>query len=185
MGEIEIIKKLMQFLANHLPFSEECQIVYLLVEIRKIIDQNKNNKYPILRFYCDWSVHAEKDRITKEIKEIMNDIYCDIKTQIQNPALVSNKMKVIGFMYMEDLQAEMGKFLLEHNLPNTLTSGKNNWLVFVKLLVKILTDQPIKKPCIHIKTFAFLPASEGCVFGRIDFTNKIGIYDYYNFGNAY
>ncbi len=119
------------------------------------------------------------------MEKIMEDIYHDIEVQIHNPALASSKTRIIGFMYMEDLQTEMKNFLCEYGLPQSLAIDKNNWLAFVKLLVKILADQPINNPCNDIETFAFLPASEGCVYGRIDFTKKIGIYNYYNFGNAY
>jgi hypothetical protein len=185
MGRTEMVNKLYKFLESRIPFDEECHVLYLLVEIRKILDRDKNEKYPILRFYCDWSVHTEKDRITKKMREIMNSIYCDVRVQIQSPALARAKSKIIDFMYMEDLQAEMKIFLSEYDLPKTLTSQKNNWLEFVKLLVKILADQPINRPCADVRTFAFLPASEGCVYGRIDFTNKIEAYDHYNFGNAY
>ncbi|OHA19955.1 MAG: hypothetical protein A2W52_02685 [Candidatus Taylorbacteria bacterium RIFCSPHIGHO2_02_49_25] len=116
----------------------------------------------------------------------MKDIYQDVEKQIANPALVGmgGKTKVIGFMYMEDLQTEIEKFLQEYELP-TLLAKKANWLEFVKLLVKILADQPINTPCADIKQFAFLPAADGCVRGRIDFTKNIGKYSYYQFGNAY
>ncbi|OGD68249.1 hypothetical protein A2996_01080 [Candidatus Campbellbacteria bacterium RIFCSPLOWO2_01_FULL_34_15] len=183
MGRIEIVDKLNLFLDKHAPFTEECHVLYTLVEIRKVLDRENNRKYPILRFYCNWSVHTDKDS-TKEMEVVMKDIYEDIKKQIANPALVSGKTKIIGFMYMEDLQAEVLKFLQEYQLPISLTE-KSNWLEFVKLFVKILVDQPIKTPSVDIKQFAFLPAAEGCVRGRIDFNQNIGQYSYYQFGNAY
>ena len=185
MGRIEIIEKLDSFLSQHKPFTEECHVLYLLVEIRKVLDHENNRKYPILRFYCNWSVHTNKNS-TKEMETIMNDIYKDIEKQIANPALVGigGKTKIIGFMYMEDLQAEMLKFLQEYQLPISLTE-KINWLEFVKLLVKILADQPINTPSANIKQFSFLPTADGCVNGRIDFVKNIGQYNYYQFGNAY
>ncbi len=184
MSRLQIKEKLDTFLQNYLLFTEECEIVYLLVEIRKILDQDNNRKYPILRFYCNWSVHTEKDP-TDEMRVIMSDIYRDVVVQIQESKLASNKMKIIGFMYMEDLQEEMGKFLREYNLPTPLISNQNNWLALVKLLVKVLADQAIKNPCADIKRFAFLPAADGCVRGRIDFIKKVGKYDHYDFGNVY
>lgn len=185
MGRIEIVEKLHTFLNKHMPLSEECHVLYLLVETRKILDRENNRKYPILRFYCNWSVHTDKDS-TKEMETIMSDIYQDVEKQIANPALVGmgGKTKIIGFMYMEDLQVEIEKFLQEYQLPTSITE-KKNWLEFVKLLVKILADQPINTPCSNIKQFAFLPAADGCVRGRIDFTKNIGQYSYYQFGNAY
>ena len=185
MGRIEIVGKLDDFFNKHTPFTEECHVLYTLVEIRKILDRENNRKYPILRFYCNWSVHTDKDS-TREMEAVMKDIYEDIEKQIANPALVGmgGKTKVIGFMYMEDLQAEIEKFLQEYQLRISLTE-KSIWLEFVKLLVKILADQPINTPSVDIKQFAFLPAADGCVRGRIDFVKNIGQYSYYQFGNAY
>ena len=185
MGKIEIVEKLNGFLDKHAPFTEECHVVYMLVETRKILDRENNRKYPILRFYCNWSVHTDKNS-TKEMEAVMKDIYEDVKKQIANPALVgmNGKTKVIGFMYMEDLQTEMAEFLQEYKLPISLTE-KSNWLEFVKFFVKILADQPINTPSSDIKQFAFLPANDGCVRGRIDFNKNIGKYSSYQFGNAY
>ena len=185
MGQVEIVGKLDDFLNKHAPFTEECHVVYTLVEIRKVLDRDNNRKYPILRFYCNWSVHTDKDS-TQEMEAIMKDIYQGVEEQIANPALVgmNGKPKIIGFMYMEDLQTEMAKFLQEYNLPVSLTE-KTNWLEFIKLFVKILADQPIKNPCAGIKQFAFLPAADGCVRGRIDFTQNVGGHPFYDFGNAY
>ena len=169
----DIIEKLDSFLHKHAPFTEECHVLYFLVEIRKVLDHENNRTYPILRFYCNWSVHTDKNS-TKEMEAVMNDIYQDIKKQIINPALVgmNGKTKVIGFMYMEDLQVEMTKFLQKYQLPISLTE-KSNWLEFVKLFIKILADQPINSPSADIKQFAFLPAADGCVRGRIDFNQNI------------
>ena len=185
MGRIEIVGKLDDFFNKHAPFTEECHVLYTLVEIRKVLDRENNRKYPILRFYCNWSVHTDKDS-TKEMEAVMKDIYEDIEKQIANPALVGmgGKTKVIGFMYMEDLQAEILKFLQEYELPISLTE-KSNWLNFEKLFEKILPAQPINTPSADIKQFAFLPAADGCVRGRIDFVKNIGQYSYYQFGNAY
>jgi len=184
MGRVEILEKLNTFLERHKTFSEESHVLYLLVEARKLLDRDNNRKYPILRFYCNWSVHTDKDS-TREMETIMDEIYRDIERQISNPALVgmTGKTKIIGFMYMEDLQAEMIKFLQEYEMP-TLLTDKGNWLEFVNLLGKILADQPIKSPCKSIKQFAFLPAADGCIRGRIDFIKKIGRYNYYQFGNS-
>jgi len=187
MGRIEIVEKLNSFFDKHALFTEECHVVYTLVEIRKVLDRENNRKYPILRFYCNWSVHTDKDS-TQEMETIMKDIYQGVVEQITNPALVgmNGKPKIIGFMSMEDLQSEMEKFLQEYGLPVSLT-GKGSWLEFIKLFVKILADQPIKNigAGINIKQFAFLPAANGCVRGRIDFIQNVGGHPFYEFGNAF
>ena len=77
MGRYQIEEKSNTFLKEHDPFRGECDVVYLLIEIRKILDHENNNKYPILRFYSDWAVHTEKDKITKEIKKVMPELAQD------------------------------------------------------------------------------------------------------------
>src|ERR1035438_1539807 len=84
MGKPAIIEKLDEFLKKHMPLDEECLVVYLLVEIRKILDHENNGKYPISRFYSDWCVHTAKDKITPQIKVIMEGIRkeffdCEVK----------------------------------------------------------------------------------------------------------
>ena len=83
MNKKVIIKNLDDFLSSHNPLNEENHIVYLMVEIRKALDCDKNGnkkeRYKVLKFYCDWIVHIRKDRVSRRIKRIMRDIYKDIK----------------------------------------------------------------------------------------------------------
>ena len=113
MAREEIIEKLDIFLQKHTPMKEECQTVYLLVEIRKILDHEKTSKYPLLRFYADWSVHTEKDKITNEIRNMAEEIFQDVKVQIENPATIQAMSPVMRFAYMENLKNELEIFLTD------------------------------------------------------------------------
>jgi len=57
-----IINKLEKFLQSHKRFKEECEIVYLMAEIRKILDFNRGSSCEFLRFYCNWVLHNSLDR---------------------------------------------------------------------------------------------------------------------------
>ena len=185
MSRPEIVGKLYDFLNGRVPFTEECHVIYLLVEIRKILDRDNNTKYPLLRFYADWSVHTEKDRITPGMRTIMEAVYKDVSARMTDPYhLESGRVAIVSFTYMEDLQDEMNRFLGEYGLPTALTE-KSNWLEFVKLCVRILADQPINAPSNDISKFSFLPAADGCVRVRIDFSHKVGNYDFFQLSNAY
>lgn len=186
MGRTEIIKKLNDFLRTHDPLTEECQVVYLMVEIRKVIDHEKSDAtYPLLKFYGDWTVHTEKSYITPEIKRVMEAMYKTAETDIANPALRKAGSPIIQFAYMEGLGQEMKSFLENHGVDPYLTQEKSRWLEFVKLLVKILENQPIINPAPNIELFFFEPANERCVIGVLKFKQPIGKYDFYRFGNAY
>ena len=73
----QIVEKLDKFLTEH-QMKEEFEVVYLLVELRKLLDrereQNHSDSYPLVRFHADWAVHTRKDKITPATKEIMTKI---------------------------------------------------------------------------------------------------------------
>ncbi len=154
MGYTNIMEKLNTFLIKQ-PLKGEEDVVYLLVEIRKVIKQNGlSKKYPILKFYCDWSVHSEKDAITPEIKMIMENIYQEIILRVIKKVHVI-KPNTLGFIDMKHLRPEMDKFLKENGLPDSLTVDSKNWTSFQIFLAGVLVDQPIKNPCKGIKEYSY------------------------------
>ncbi|MFA6554744.1 MAG: hypothetical protein WCS89_04560 [Candidatus Paceibacterota bacterium] len=137
-----------------MPLTEESQVVYLLVEMRKILDHGLIRSYPLIRFYADWSVHTAKDRITPQIGFIMDNIYKEIiekpLNKISDPA-----PKLLPFIDMMELRKEMGYFLGEHGLPDGLVNSNANWFSFRSNLANVLADQPILDPCNNIHRFAY------------------------------
>ena len=101
MAREEIIEKLNEFLNNHIPLTEECHAVYLMVEIRKILDHKRttgqSEDFSLLRFYCDWTVHTEKTKITDNMKKIMDEIFKDAKSHIEAPAMIKTMSPIIQF----------------------------------------------------------------------------------------
>ena len=81
MSEKEITQKLREFLnsrKSHL--NEECDVVYFLVEIRKVLEHQKNkNQYRFLSFYADWALHPKKDRnFFKDMRVLAHGAYSSI-----------------------------------------------------------------------------------------------------------
>ena len=187
MAREEIIEKLDKFLDDHNPLNEECQVVYLMVEIRKIRDHerinNSSKDVTLLRFYCDWTVHTEKTGITDNMLAIMEQVFQDIKAQITNPAMVQAMSPVMQFAYMDKLKDALKIFLEDHGMNTVLIN--ENWLPFIQLLVKVLENQPIKNPTDDIELFSFLPAADGWVHGVVKFKQPINGHGYYTFKNAY
>ena len=73
MSSNEISDKLRAFVDRYCPLTEECHAVYLMVELRKIIDQQQL-KLSLLKFYADWTVHSSKDRITPEVRQVSENL---------------------------------------------------------------------------------------------------------------
>lgn len=186
MGYPEIVRKLATIIEDKAPLTEECHVVYLLVEVRKILDhKDSNKKYPLLKFYADWCVHTSKDRISPEIQEIMSRMYESAIGQIENPGDGKVASPAMQFAYMEDLASDFEKFLEDHHLPTTLVREEGMWLSFVQLLVRVLQDQPIVEPVQNVQRFFFEPAAEGCVVGVMIFKEPVSDNHYYRFMNSY
>lgn len=189
MGKLEINQKLKDFLIMQ-PFSRECESLYLMVEIRKILDHAYDRKnYTLLRFYCDWTLHTDKRQNLEYISPIIEKIYNEIKFHIENHPFRPKELPLKNFEYMEELKKEMKQFLTKEELQTDLCDNNLFWVEFVKLLVSILANQPIIKPTKDIKYFTLSPSAPGTVQGDIGFTepisNKDGNYNHYLFYNTY
>lgn len=176
----EITYKLTDFLGRIERFSEESQIVYSLVELRKLLDHYDVDA-PLVRFYADWAVHISKDR-NKSFKSVAAAIYDNAMAKINaaHPLAVEDT-EIIRFAHGQGLATELEAFLVGHHLPPHLTQNDETWNSFVSLLVKVLENQPIIKPCDGIAKMYFEPAAENCVILRIDFTDPIKGYAFYRY----
>lgn len=185
MAKNSIVDKLSDFLLSHPTLSEECHAVYVMVELRKILDHDRKagiKEFDILRFYCDWTVHTDKDRISSDMKRVIDDLLQDIKCHIQNPVM-ARRDKATRFVYMKNLRDELRKLVLAKGFDSSLVDA--GWIPFVKLLVKVLEDQPIINPTSEIESISFLPAADSCGVFKIQFTNPIQGHSFFQLGNTY
>lgn len=186
MDKSATITKLNDFLTLHPKIVEESQVVYLMVEIRKILDHDRqggDDAFQVLRFYCDWAVHITKDRVGSEMKLVVEEMLKDIKKELRHPTMIKAGRAASRFGYMENLKKELQEFLKKNQLSCSLV-GKG-WILFIAKLVKVLDEQPIINPHPEIEFIAFKPAAEGCVTFIVRFSNTIHGYDYYEYGNVF
>lgn len=182
--KFEIVDKIDAFFKKHDTFTEECHVVYLMVEIRKILDQMNSSEYQLIRFYCDWIVHTSKDRNTHVINDMMEELYSAIESQIKNQYKVEKGTASTKFAYMDKLKDQMKLFIDDMNISTNILQD-DNWIQFVIFLVKVLENQPIINPTENIKTCSFLPAAENCVWYEVVFNEPINGEPSFKYGNAY
>lgn len=185
MAASEIAEKLNMFFGAHTPVTEECHVVYIMVELRKMLEHEKATKTSPLAFYCDWVVHTEKDRITDDIRVMIDKIYQDVRQKIASTVYTrDDRSAVVDLLYFQELKKEVRAYLLRNDIIGSVTED-GNWNVFVSLLVKILENQPINNPTKDVTKFMFTPANQGCCYGYMEFAEPIGKYTHFEFGNAY
>ena len=132
-------EKLRIFLQNHPQFfNEECEIIYLLAEIRKIIEDEKK-KYEILYFYCCWVLHSRLYYdLTAKFLSKKFDKYIDFnksKKEIQRDLINGQK----DFFMLKDLNFELNEFLKNYKLSTDFLKG-NKWHKFCKLFLENIME---------------------------------------------
>jgi hypothetical protein len=157
--KLEIVEKLNVFLGKHSQFHEECEVVYLLVEIRKILEHDNETGYKLLRFFCDWTVHTKKDRKMEGIVEIVNKI--DSLVSSVDKITSEQNEQILKFLEMNELRKELSQFLISYSLPNNLCEDDHNWSTFVDTLAQVLSGQPILNPIETIKSIEINSNSVG------------------------
>ena len=140
MGKNKNIENLKEFLKNHEIFSENCEVIYLMVEIRKILEY-EGKSYKTLRFYCNWVLHKELNQ--EKTTKLLSDIFepnVDLKKSGRENA---RNLKSIGkdFFMLKTFRKELSEFFKDHALPMDLL--EKNWWTFGKLLLEIIKDCPV------------------------------------------
>lgn len=137
MDKREIIDKLRNFLNKHPIFGEECEVIYLMVQIRKILDfKDNNNPYNTLRFYCNWVLHIKlnKEMTAKLLSNILEPVVDSRKSGLDNARNIIKSYS--DFFKLNTLKKELSDFIKEYKLSESLVD--KNWWKFVRLLLDII-----------------------------------------------
>lgn len=163
--KIQIVEKLNKFLNERSSIKEEYEVIYLLVELRKLLDrereQNHSDSYPLVRFHADWAVHTRKDNITPAMKEIMTKIDNSIDTYPKNGD--------IDFLLLPEFRNELTELLEEYGLSTKFCKSDKEWMNFMVALTQVLADQPIVNPTPNIAEFRYIDLKREGIMANIDF----------------
>lgn len=161
--EEEIITKLKSALSE--PIEKEKDVVYILVEIRKLLERKviKPN-YSVLNFYCNWVLHSSIEKIEPEIQSLLEKIEETFSSPNPNSSI---PMRMLDFgLFKKDFQKFITDFSIVYNLDS-------NWITIRKLLIDIISDCPLRVKNGVVEEFNFTHSKNyreaGCI---IKFRNK-------------
>ena len=158
--EKEIKSKLGSALSERI--KKECQVLYILAEVRKLLERLKDkDNFPVLNFYSNWVLHPEISN-TSAVRPLLEKIEKNILNKEHNTWII---WKMIDF---DEFRKEMGLFLNKFNIVDPFVNRKY-WDNFRNLFVDILTDCPLKPNYGDMKEFCFMKSLEK---GDINFTIK-------------
>jgi hypothetical protein len=151
-----IIEKLNRELA--LPIESERQVVYILVETRKLLELTKKGPlYKTLRFYCNWAAHPILDKndqvpaILQQFDKMVSgsqridtlthsDIERNPNAMLECIKDLSGPSELIGFSVFKD---ELIKFLGGENVDCHPLEPNGSWFSFIRHYSAVIEDCPL------------------------------------------
>ena len=144
MGKQSILSKVGTLLAAPDLKLEQCHVLYVMVEIRKVLEQDS---YPadcdVLRFYGNWCAHPAiesgspfKDMLIPVIKNA-------IQQYVGTQETIKKGSDLALFLSLELLRRNLHDFLKKHGIRADATGGAK-WQDFRSLLFKIVSEQQFK-----------------------------------------
>lgn len=124
----------------------EAQTVYLLVAIRKIIEQEQaNQQYKYLNFHCNWALHSSLERRdAKEILILFDDVHTHYINGNDEISLDKNlERELTRISRMESFKEELSAFLEDKGLPSIDATRSDGWIHFQHLYAKVIEDCPL------------------------------------------
>ena len=149
MAERDIYDKIQQQLLGTRLFKHEMEVVYFLVELRKFMDHNgvgRKDEYATIKFYCDWTVHTEKNQNLADLKDIFDRLYlsCKERVEMETTDIRPHVHVLNNFLRFGDLRQCLLTFFRAYYLDVFILVDDLCWKSFVKLLIMVLQDQPIQ-----------------------------------------
>lgn len=166
-----ILEKLSKVLNSGINTEEKT--LYLLVQIHKIRELDGENK-SYLDFFRDWLVHNEisyktaTDFFLSKFERYVSGL--DTKKIARN--FISQESDFFKFI---NIKTELRNFFIVNNLPSNLTDDNSYWLRFVRLLVEILKECPVKCKIGIIDTLSLVEDKSGNICFRFHLRDRKAI----------
>jgi len=176
MGQKQIAIKLTNLLVKGLGSAGEPNVVYMLVELRKILEHEQAElKYPHLKFFADWAVHIRKDKISAPMKAMLEIAYREAADAIAKEGNLDDPSvaPVLSFAKLSEFRDELRSFLEAQNIPSDITRSDPEWKVFTHHLIQVLEGQPLVPKDGIIKDICFQGDAQGRVICSMEFRNPI------------
>ena len=135
-------------LRNHLNqgIDSECGVVYLLAEIRKILDEDDpTHSFGSLWMYCHWALHVDLDSPNTTIAFLKRVDLWIVNTVAylapRQPWKFMDEVHLFrDFLYLQTFRGELEQFLKRYNLPTDLCDIDDNWFAFLAAYAGVIED---------------------------------------------
>ncbi len=140
----DIVKKLRAHLAQ--PVNTECGVVYLLAEIRKILEKDRPDPKPFaLWMYCHWALHVNLSN-TNTTQHFLEQIDTYVSHTVANltpkgSLTLSDEDRLLeDFVYLSTFRDQLRDCLNFYDLPTELCDDDENWYAFMAAYAMVIED---------------------------------------------
>lgn len=136
-----IIQKITPYLSR--PLEGECEVVYVMAEIRKVLEQHEANGLPrlsVLNLFCNWALHTASYKDPTNIRAYFSAH--DLRDGMTPEEFLDSRF-FKEIMNLAIMKTELGNFLKIHDLPNVILD-REQWSNFADLYTGVVSEVPMK-----------------------------------------
>jgi hypothetical protein len=132
--------------------NSERQVVYLLIELRKLIEINQDGaNYKTLKFCCDWVAHPvlkgrEAQNIVRQFDEFQK--FNEIMFESAHSKSLTMDTRFFGkleeLLRLNKFRHELGEYLKLQGLDSSIAGDEDKWTTFLKYYAGVIEDCPLK-----------------------------------------
>lgn len=144
----DMTKDMVSKLHLHLekPVDTECSVVYLLAEVRKLLDRDDpKHRYAALWMYCHWALHVDLD-LPKTTSDFLKQVDLWVTNNIAY-LVPSGPWKFIqeyylfrDFIYLDTFRKQLRLFLTAYKLPKEICTNESKWFEFISAYAGVIED---------------------------------------------
>jgi hypothetical protein len=126
------------------PIVQEPQLVHLLVEVRNVVEII-DNRFQILKFFCDWVLHPRMER--GPAKQIIKTFDGFLESSLMNRWTA---LKMMNHAYpltsLRGFRNDLFVFFAKHRLDGSLIWSSHRFEKFLSLYVERISRTPLVAP---------------------------------------
>jgi hypothetical protein len=119
--------------------TEEMEVVYFLVEARKLMYRTSEYDEPTVRMYANWAIYSELSQKRTTTKRLLDAFETEYVEQYIN----GRTWRSTAYETFDEFRAALNTFLVNANLPIHTVEDDEDWTLFVMLYGRVISDCPI------------------------------------------
>lgn len=139
----DIVYKLSEEFAQDI--TSERQVVYILVEIRKLLEKKDDlDKYPDLKLCCDWATHPKLDRKSAQRIAMLFDRY---EAKYRRDGVGVNQAEIpelVEFCEHSRFRAQFIEACESNDVPTGALRNDDWWRFFLEQFSEVVRDCPLE-----------------------------------------